>query len=266
MEGKGNMYKHHEESIANMNEYFRKQGVIALILIGSVAKGTERADSDLDCAVVLSEEEYAEKENRNVTTETVDGYCTYEGGYFDIKYMTKGYLKELAAKGSEPARNTFNKARILFCNDAEIQDILPQIPVFQIKEKEDKLLSFYSDFWLNYYYYLKCPIDGYMKMRTIAEIIYSVYRMILQENEILFDCNRRLEKQVQSISDKTADLVRLGRQLEISQNEQDADRFVEKFQEITTYVPPKDIGVVLTRYSKDFQEWWREPRPNINEW
>lgn len=168
------MYKHHEESIENMQEYFRKQGVMALILIGSVAKGTERADSDPDCAVVLSEEEYAEKEKRNVTTETVDGLCTYA------------------------------KARILFCNDAEIEDLLPRIPVFQKKEKEEKLLSFYSDFWLNYYYYFKsCPIDGYMKMRTVAEIIYSLYRMILQENEILFDCNRRLEKQVESISDET---------------------------------------------------------------
>ena len=49
----GNMYKHHEESIENMKEYFKKQDVIALILIGSVAKGTERADSDLDCAVIL---------------------------------------------------------------------------------------------------------------------------------------------------------------------------------------------------------------------
>ena len=74
------MYKHHEESIENMKEYFRKQGAIALMLIGSVAKGKERTDSDLDCAVVLSEEEYAEREKRNVTTETVGGYCTYEGG------------------------------------------------------------------------------------------------------------------------------------------------------------------------------------------
>lgn len=48
------MYKHHEESIENMKEFFRKQVAIALILIGSVAKGTEREDSDLDCAVILS--------------------------------------------------------------------------------------------------------------------------------------------------------------------------------------------------------------------
>ena len=261
------MYKHHEQSIENMKEYFRKHGAIALILAGSVAKGTERENSDLDGMVILSEDEYEEKEKNNTTTETIDGLCTYEGGYFDIKYMTKGYLKDLAEKGSEPARNGFAKARILFCNDAEIEDILPRIPVFQKKEKEEKLLSFYSNFWLNYNYFLKsCSIDGYMKIHTISEIIYSIYRMILQENEILFDCNRRLEQQVESISAKTAELVRLGRELENSQSIQDADRFVDKYIEITTYVPPKDIAVVLTRYSKDFQEWWREPRPNIQEW
>ena len=77
------MYKHHEESIEKMKEYFREQEDIALILIGSVAKGTERADSDLDCAVILSYEEYKKKEKNNVTTETIDGLCTYKGGYFE---------------------------------------------------------------------------------------------------------------------------------------------------------------------------------------
>ena len=125
------MYKHHEQSIENMKEYFRQPGAIALILVGSVAKGKEREDSDLDGVVILSEEEYAEKEKSNVTTETIDGLCTYEGGYFDIKYMTKEYLKDLTEKGSEPARNGFTKAKILFCNDSEIEDILPRIPGYQ---------------------------------------------------------------------------------------------------------------------------------------
>lgn len=261
------MYKHHEESINNMMDYFKKQGAVALILGGSVAKGTARADSDLDGIVILTEEEYQCKEKNHATTETVNGLCTYEGGYFDIKYMTKQYLKELAKKGSEPARNAFCQARILFSNDAEINEILPLIPVFQKEEKAEKLLSFYSDFWMNYYYFLKCcSLEGYMKMRTIAEIIYASYRMILQEHEILFDCNRRLEEQVKSISNDTTELVTLAGKLEKSQDMQDADAFVEKFLKITTYVPPLDINEVLTTYSKDFQEWWRAPRPNISEW
>lgn len=66
------MYKHHEKSIENMKEYFKKRGAIALILVGSVAKGIERVDSDLDGMVIVSEEEYAEKEKNNKTTETID--------------------------------------------------------------------------------------------------------------------------------------------------------------------------------------------------
>ena len=261
------MYKHHQESIQNMVDYFKKEGAIALILGGSVAKGTARADSDLDGMVILSEQDYEERERRHATTETINGLCTYENGYFDVKYMTKEYLKDLAEKGSEPARNSFTKAKLLFSTDAEIEHLLPQIPVFQKKEKAEKLLSFYSCFWLNYYYFLKsCSPQGYMRLHTIADIIYSLYRMILQENEILFDCHRRLEDQVRAVSKESAELVELAEALEKSQDTKDADAFVEKFLQITTYTPPEDFNQVLTSYSKDFQEWWRESRPHINEW
>ncbi|MDE7218135.1 MAG: nucleotidyltransferase domain-containing protein [Oscillospiraceae bacterium] len=261
------MYTHHKESIEILKKYYKEQGAIAVILGGSIAKGTERADSDIDAMVVLQPEDHAGKAEAKATAETINGLCTYSGGYFDIKYMTKEYLTDLARRGSEPARNGFLGAKVLFSDDSEIEQIITGIPVFQKAEKEEKLLSFYSDFWLNYYYFLKsCPIDGYMRMRTVAEIIYSLYRMILQENEILFDCNRRLEQQVESISSETAELVERARILETSQMAEDADRFVEKFYEITKYVPPRDLSEVLTTYAKDFQEWWREPRPNINEW
>lgn len=261
------MYKHHEESIEKMKKYFEEMGAVALILGGSVTKGKARPDSDLDGMVILTDEDYVEREKRGATTEVVEGHCTYEGGYFDVKYMTKRYLAELACKGSEPARNGFTGARLLFTHDPDIERMIADIPIFQTKEKDEKMLSFYSDFWLNYYYFLKsCSIDGYMRMRTIAEIIYDLYRMVLQEQEILFDCNRLLESQVEAISADTARLVSYARVLEETQSEEDADRFVEFFLEMTAYEPPTDMSVIFTTYSKDFQEWWREYRPNMNEW
>lgn len=46
------MYKHHEESLENLKQYFSdREEVIALIFGGSVAKGCERPDSDLDAMV-----------------------------------------------------------------------------------------------------------------------------------------------------------------------------------------------------------------------
>ena len=51
------MYKHHEESLERLIEYFSdKEEVIAVIFGGSVAKGCERPDSDLDAMIVVTQE------------------------------------------------------------------------------------------------------------------------------------------------------------------------------------------------------------------
>jgi Nucleotidyltransferase domain. len=262
------MYQHHIKSIENMKDYFAdREEVIALIFGGSVAKGCEREDSDLDAMVVISDDKYAERKSQNATAETIDGLCTYESGYIDVKYMTKQFLKDAAEKGSEPARNAFVKAQVLFTKDSEIPDIVTKIPVFQENEKDEKMLSFYSNFWLNYYYFLKsCPIDGYMQLHSTNEVIYSIYRMILQQNNILFPSNRRLEEFVKAISTDTEHLVSLGRKFAVSQNMKEGDEFVDCFFKLTDYKFPEDIGIVLSQYTTDFEQWWRSPRPNINEW
>ena len=49
------MYKHHEESLQIMTGYYHGQKrVIAFIFGGSVAKGMERENSDLDGMAVVS--------------------------------------------------------------------------------------------------------------------------------------------------------------------------------------------------------------------
>jgi len=51
------MHKHHEESIENMKtHYSQNKEIVALFLIGSVATGTERPNSDLDGVAVVSQE------------------------------------------------------------------------------------------------------------------------------------------------------------------------------------------------------------------
>lgn len=262
------MYQHHRESLENLKSYFAdREEVIAVIFGGSVAKGCERQDSDLDAMVVVTDEEYELRQRENRTAETIEGHCTYEDGYFDIKYMTKQFLADAAERGSEPARNAFIKSVVLFTKDPEISELVSRIPVFQIQEKDEKMLSFYADFWLNYYYFLKsCPIDGYMRLHAFNEVIYSVYRMILQEHEILFPSNRRLEEFVHDISEETARLTALGRACAETQEMERLDEFVDYFLKLSTYKAPEDIGTVLSRYTTDFEQWWRVPRPNINEW
>ena len=74
--------------------YSREQKVvISFIFGGSVAKGMERADTDLDGMAVVSQRGFKYQEKHNELTEVIQGKCTYEGGYFDVKYITKNFFR-----------------------------------------------------------------------------------------------------------------------------------------------------------------------------
>ena len=75
------MYPHHAQSIQNLKEYFMSmQGMIAIVLDGSIVKGNERPDSDIDALIVVTEETYGSLAAQNRLAEVITGHCTYEGG------------------------------------------------------------------------------------------------------------------------------------------------------------------------------------------
>lgn len=263
------MYKHHEESIEKMIEYFSKEdGVIALILGGSVAKGREREDSDLDGIIIVTPKYYEEKKRRHQLAECIHGFCTYPKGYFDCKYYKKEFLQAAAKMGSEPARNAFWGARVLFTKDPEIEKLINEIPLFQQGEYEDKMLSFYSALMLNYNYFwnMLTEEDSYMRIKTASEIIYHVYRMILQENKIIFPCNRNLELTVEMAQNKPEGILEAGRKFSNNLEDESCKAFVELFLDWLPYNPPEDKSVTQERYVADYELWWKEPRPLVNEW
>lgn len=262
------MYQHHKDSLEVLVEYFKKrEEVIAIVFGGSVAKGVERPDSDLDAMVIVTPLEYEKRKANGTLCEAITGMCTYEGGYFDIKYMSKEFIQAASQKGSEPTRNSFVSAKVLFSKDPEIEEIVNSIPVFQKYEMKDKQLSFYSALMLNYHYFWKdCKPEGYMRIHVMSEIIYMVYRMILQENEVLFQSNRRIEEIVDKLENKPIEIVDLGRKFAETGLDTDCDAFVTTFQKWTSYEVPADFNIMISRYQEDYETWWIKPRPLVNEW
>ena len=144
---------------------------------------------------------------------------------------------QAAEKGSEPTRNSFVKSRVLFSSDPEIEGIVARIPVFQEREQEEKLLSFYSDLQLNYNYFWKCcKPDGYMKIRTAG------------------------------VENKPEGLVENCREFCETMDSELLDRIVESYHKWTGYDYPKDNNICSSQYGMDFEKWWLYPRPLIGEW
>lgn len=262
------MYEHHRQSIENLIEYFKQEpGIIAVILGGSVAKGCERPDSDLDALVVTTDEHYAWLERENRLTECIHGHCTYEKGYFDVKYCTVDYLKELAERGSEPSRNAYLSSKCLYTIDPEIHGLIEKIPVFQKAEKQEKMLSFYSAFSLNFgYFWNSSEGNPYLKTRVVADIVLYGLRLLLEENEVLYPCHKALVQTVAKLENKPEGLMEkldafLSNPVERTKND-----FVNSILGFIEYKPPADYAEVLTRYTDDNELWWYKHRPSIVEW
>lgn len=173
--------------------------MIAIVLDGSIVKGNARPDSDVDAIVVVTQEKYEALKAENRLAEVIAGHCTYEGGYFDIKYKTKRIMERAALHASEPTRNAFVKAKVIYATDSEIQPLVEKIASYPEAERAEKVKCFNANLQLNRGYFLYCVKEdnAYMRAHLAQEIVYSVYRLILAENRELFPCNRRLEGTVQ---------------------------------------------------------------------
>lgn len=250
------MYKHHKDSIKNMIEHYHEDpDVIALFLIGSVATNTERPDSDLDGVVVISKENYEKRVENATLEEVVRGKCTYEGGYFDVHYMSREVIEGLAASGAEPMRNMFSSARVLFCNDPDLPGIVAKIPVFQKSEVEKKRLNYYCTMSMFSSYFLKtCKAEGFMRLHIADGMIYNLYKLILLENEVLFPSMRKLELSVIGLKNKPEGIVEKCHELIRTLSEEAFDDILKSYREWTTYDYPKS-GSVISNHFRDPYDW-----------
>ena len=264
------MYKHHEESAQKLKEFFEGQeGVIAVVLDGSTVKGNARPDSDIDAVIVVTEERYAALAAEDRLAEVILGHCTYEGGYFDIKYKTKAMLERAAADASEPTRNAYVKARVLCTKDDAIPALVAAIERYPEHTVADKIACFCANLQLNRGYFLNVvPEDNaYMRAHLAQEIVYSVYRLILIENRALFPCNRRLEEAVRACKKRPENILELGRAFLSDISAEKCEAFVQAFWTQSGLPLNDDVSESCSQYVKYYEDWWlRADPPFPNEW
>ena len=79
-----------------------------MVVIGSVARGDERPDSDVDVYLVITDEAYAAAARSGVVAYVSEVGVAYEGGYVDVKLASPRYLADAADHGDDPTRASFD--------------------------------------------------------------------------------------------------------------------------------------------------------------
>jgi hypothetical protein len=105
------MYPHHQRTIQRLIDRFQPDPtVLALIIIGSVARGEARADSDVDCLLLVTDASYQARRAANQLSINADDLCDDPQGQAGGRVIDLAYLQDVAARGPEPARFAFVQA------------------------------------------------------------------------------------------------------------------------------------------------------------
>jgi Nucleotidyltransferase domain len=201
---------HHERAIAAVTEQLRADPTVkALLLGGSLAHGFDRPESDVDLAIVVDEADYQSRlRDGRLQFATGEG-CDWPGGYAEGKYVSRGFLEEVARVGSDSARFAFQDARVLFSRIDGLDALLREVTRFPVEQKAERIRRFGAQFEAWHWYGhegLKLG-DRYLIGLAVARTVLFGGRMILAHNEQLFPYHKWFLRVLERTKDRPPDLM-----------------------------------------------------------
>lgn len=183
------MFEHHATTLARVADHFSKDPeVIALLLAGSIAHGFCTAESDVDVMIVVSDADHAARLRSVRTGFFSRELCTYDAGYVDGKYISAGLVREVAAKGSEPARFAFQDARVVFSRDPALPALIAEAARYPAPGKAERIRRFQAQVeawrWYSSEALKKQNLPLYRT--AVSKLTLFGGRIVLAHNELLY--------------------------------------------------------------------------------
>lgn len=262
------MREHHRRAIEKAKARLIAEDPRLLVILvgGSIAKGIEREDSDVDLMVVISDEDYRARVEENKLSFIWGGdFCEYEGGYVEGRFLTRSFIMEAAKRGSEPTRHSFTGVYPIYGANPEIVECLPLIPVYPEDSRLEKISAFWSQMQLNRIFFwgeAKRRGDRYLQMRAASDIVLFGCRLILAHNRILFACQKRLIEQTLTAPQKPEGLEAKINQLLTGMTDEAKEDFCKTIESFS------DWGEVdcLSRFQTDVEMSWYNRVHAVSEW
>jgi hypothetical protein len=259
------MKPHHKKAIEKVVELLKKdERFLALIIGGSVAKGMEREDSDIDVVLVATDEEFKRRKKNNMFLYYTKDVCDYPGGYIDGKVVDLQLLRTVAERGNEPARDAFRDAWIAYSKIPELKDLFKKIPVFQKEEKLEKIQKFYAQFECANWIIQEAEKrnDDYLLTRGITDLILFGGRLILEHNEILYPFHKLFMQILEKAPDKPDNIMELIDTLLKNRNSKNAKALYEAIKDFRKWEIREFWAI---RFLIDTEWAWIDGKPYVGD-
>jgi predicted nucleotidyltransferase len=252
--------QHHKKTIENLIHHFKDDKRFpAMIIAGSVAKGCQEDNSDVDFMLIATDQEFKQRQKNVQLHVTADQLCE-PPTYSDGKVINLQFLIDVADHGSEPARAAFADAFIGYSRIPDTENILKQIPVYQIHEQKEKMISFYSQVVVQHWYIGEAEKrkDTYLIQRSAVELVLFAGRLILAHNKILYPYHKWFMRQLDNAPDKPDDFMELVRVLLKDPCKKNADLLTECLYNFRDWPkPPHGNDGVCARFFEDSECNWK---------
>jgi len=260
------MRDHHREALdVAVEETKSNDEFLACILAGSVAKGWEQPDSDVDVVVVATDEAF-ERRRADWDLTTYEMKETSEGDVpVDTKIVDRTFLEDVAERGSEPALAAFVGTEVRYTEDPEITALVEEIPTYPTEEKTDRIETFYSQLQAYRWYVGEAAKrdNTYLAHQTATKLALFGGRLLLANDETLFPYHKWFPRVLAELDDKPPKTMDLFERLLDERNPDAAEAFVTTIEEYREWETP-DVGWGA-RFMLDREWQWRRGQPALEE-
>jgi len=261
------MRAHHRRVVDRLVERFADDpNFLAMLVGGSIARGWERDDSDVDILLIASDSEYARRRPARDFLYFTRDLCDYPDGYVDGKIVDLAFLREVAERGSEPARAAFVGVEIALSRVADLAELVGRISAYPEDMRREKIRSFYAEVqaWQWYVSEAHKRGDPYLLTQAAANLALFGGRLILAHNRVLYPFHKWFTTVLREAPEKPAGFLELFDALLAEPTKASADRFCEAIFNFTEWdLPPEGWPA---RFMEDVEWAWRRGKPPIADW
>ncbi len=148
--------EHQERALAAyVDQVAASPDTVGVVLIGSLARGVEREDSDVDVYLIVTADAFARSTAEDRWAWIDRQGLDYPGSYIDVKLADLDYLRTAVERADDPTRASFAGARVAFSRDDELSALVERISVLDADAWAARVRSHVAQVHLHGGYFLR---------------------------------------------------------------------------------------------------------------